>query len=343
MDKAYMLKQLLNLLEIPSPTGMAEPAAQYVLKELKALGYTQVERARRGHIRVRVKGKKAGPVRAVCGHLDTLGALVAGIRDDGSLRLTPIGGFDARNAENVRVTIHGDKGDLRATLLTPKSTAHSYTMEELNTQKASWDSMICRVDVVGTSKNELEKAGVKVGHWVSVDTGTEVVNDFVVSRFIDNKGSVAVQLAVLKEWARRKVVPAVTTDFVFTMDEEVGFGGTSMLAKDTADCLILDIAPVSEWTNSCEHEATVALKDGAGFYSHDLSHEVIALADKHKIPLRRDIFRFYMSDGTAAIRAGHDVRVALAGFGTHATHGYERTHLDGLMALAKLVEVWGRS
>ena len=39
----------------------------------------------------------------------------------------------------------------------------------------------------------------------------------------------------------------------------------------------------------------------------------------------------------AAVEAGAHARVALLGFGVDATHGHERTHLDGLRHLTQLL------
>ena len=36
-------------------------------------------------------------------------------------------------------------------------------------------------------------------------------------------------------------------------------------------------------------------------------------------------------------RAGYDVRSALIGPGVHASHGMERTHIEGLMNTMKLI------
>ncbi|MFZ2587100.1 MAG: M20/M25/M40 family metallo-hydrolase [Alphaproteobacteria bacterium] len=315
---------------------MVSDSADYVVQEVGRLGYKTVTQTRRGHVRVRVQGKAKGPVRAICSHLDTLGAMVAEIKSDGTLRLSRIGGFAPRSAENARVTIHSQT-PLKGTLLIPTITAHSYGDVEMNTHKADWDTMVCRVD------GDVVKAGVRVGDYVSIDTGYEESNGYIVSRFLDNKASAAIQLAVLQVWKKSKITPAVTMDFVFSVDEEVSYGGASMLAEDTADCVALDIAPVSKLTNSHEKYVTVALKDGLGPYSLDLSRDLIALGEKLKLPLKTDVFRFYRSDAGAAVFAGMDIRIALMGFGTDATHGYERTHTDALMATAALVEAWGRS
>ena len=62
-----------------------------------------------------------------------------------------------------------------------------------------------------------------------------------------------------------------------------------------------------------------------------------AAGRQKKIPYKLDVFPFYGSDGSAALRAGHDLRVGLIGPGVSASHGNERTHLKGLLATRDLV------
>jgi hypothetical protein len=56
--------------------------------------------------------------------------------------------------------------------------------------------------------------------------------------------------------------------------------------------------------------------------------------------MRRDLFRYYFSDAHSAVTSGNDIRTALLAFGCDATHGYERTHIDSLAALSKLLSAY---
>ena len=57
-----------------------------------------------------------------------------------------------------------------------------------------------------------------------------------------------------------------------------------------------------------------------------------AVAEQHGISYQTDVYRYYASDGEAFWRAGGDVAVALIGPGIDASHNYERTHTEGLVA-----------
>jgi putative aminopeptidase FrvX len=64
--------------------------------------------------------------------------------------------------------------------------------------------------------------------------------------------------------------------------------------------------------------------------------QLTELAKAKNIPYAVDIYPFYGSDGSAALRAGLDFRVALIGPGVSASHGTERTHKEGIEATIDL-------
>src|SRR3990167_328640 len=79
------------------------------------------------------------------------------------------------------------------------------------------------------------------------------------------------------------------------------------------------------------------MQDSGGPYDYHLSRHLLHLAGANEIPVRRDLFRYFHSDTQSAVTAGHDIRTALLAFGCDATHGYERTHIDSLAALTRLL------
>ena len=88
---------------------------------------------------------------------------------------------------------------------------------------------------------------------------------------------------------------------------------------------------------------TIPLMDSAGPHDYHLTRRLLRLCQDHDIPSHRDVFRYYHSDASAAVNAGHDVRTALLCFGADASHGYERTHLSGLANLAELLALYIQS
>jgi len=89
---------------------------------------------------------------------------------------------------------------------------------------------------------------------------------------------------------------------------------------------------VGRGQESDEFHATLCIKDSGGVYHEGLNKKLRALAEQHSIPYKTDVYVFYGSDGEAFWRAGGDVALALIGPGIDASHNYERTHIDGLVA-----------
>jgi putative aminopeptidase FrvX len=68
-----------------------------------------------------------------------------------------------------------------------------------------------------------------------------------------------------------------------------------------------------------------------------MSDRLRTLAEKHAIPYKVDIYPYYGSDGEAFWTAGGDVAIALIGPGVDASHNYERTHTEALLATTRWV------
>ncbi len=97
------------------------------------------------------------------------------------------------------------------------------------------------------------------------------------------------------------------------------------------------MAAVGKGQTSDEFHATLCVKDSGGPYHHDLSQHLRQLAEGYKIPHKVDIYPYYGSDGEAQWRAGGDVAVALIGPGVDASHNYERTHIEALVATTQWI------
>ena len=104
IDENYLLVQLKALLAIDSPTGYTDEVVHHCSRELERLGL-KPELTRRGAIRAVRRGEVREGARAIVVHLDTLGAQVKLIKENGRLELVPIGHWSARFADGGRVTI----------------------------------------------------------------------------------------------------------------------------------------------------------------------------------------------------------------------------------------------
>ena len=324
------------MLAIPSPTGFTSEIVHFVAEELQRLN-TPFELTRRGAIRATLEGKQRSPDRATVTHLDTLGAMVRALKDNGRLSIVAVGTWSARFAEGARVTIHTDTSTYRGTILPLKASGHVYG-DEIDTQPVSWENLEIRVDEMVHDKKDLERLGFNIGDYVSVDTEPEISKSgFIKARHLDNKAGVACQLAAIKALHDSKARLPVDCHPLFTISEEEGTGASSVLHGDVSAMVTIDNSTVAPGQNSKEDKVIIAMRDQGGIYDYHLTHKLIDLCKEHKIPYVRDIFKHYKSDAASALSAGNDIRTALICFGLDSSHGYERTHMDSLEALTQLI------
>ena len=342
IDQTYVLETLLSLLRIPSPSGYTDRVVHFMCHQLELLG-VDFELTRRGAIRATVKGKQSSPDRAVVAHLDTLGAMVKGLKDNGRVEVVPVGHWNARFAEGARVTLFADLGTYRGTLLPLKASGHTFA-GEVDKQPSAWDNIEMRIDEKCHSLHDLLRLGIHVGDFISIDPQPDVMeNGFIVSRHLDDKAGVAVLLGAVKAVIDAGVELPVDCHPLFTISEEVGCGASAILHGDIAEMLTLDNGTTAPGQNYREYGVTVCMADMSGPFDYHLTHRILQLCQEFEIPHQRDIFRYYRSDSAAAVEAGNDLRTALATFGVDASHGWERIHWNALESLAQLVALYMQS
>ncbi|MBT8129321.1 MAG: osmoprotectant NAGGN system M42 family peptidase [Gammaproteobacteria bacterium] len=342
IDQTYVVKTLVKLLRIPSPSGYTDRVVHFMCHQLELLG-VDFELTRRGAIRATLKGKQSSPDRAVVAHLDTLGAMVKALKPNGRLEVVPVGHWNARFAEGARVTLFADLGTYRGTLLPLKASGHTFA-GEVDKQPSSWDNIEMRVDENSYELQDLLRLGIHIGDFIAIDPQPDVMeNGYIVSRHLDDKAGVAVLLGAIKAVKDAGVELPVDCHPLFTISEEVGSGASAILHGDISEMLTLDNGTTAPGQNSREFGVTVCMADMSGPFDYHLTHRILQLCQEFEIPHQRDIFRYYRSDSAAAVEAGNDLRTALATFGVDASHGWERIHWNALDSLAQLVALYMQS
>ncbi len=342
IDMGYLVDTLLKLQSIPSPTGFTDEIVHFTAEELQRLGI-KFELTRRGAIRANLPGKLSSPDRAVVVHLDTLGAMVKNLKDNGRLQIVPIGSWSSRFAEGARVSIFTDNQRYRGTILPLKASGHTYN-EEIDTQPVNWDQVEVRVDELVFDRADLVKLDFNVGDYISVDPSPEITaSGYINSRHLDNKAGVATLLAAAKALKESEVSLPVDCHLLFTITEETGSGASTGLHQDVAEMVSIDNATPAPGQNSRESGVTIAMKDSTGPFDFHLTHKLLKLCRNHDIAHQRDVFKYYRCDSAAAVEAGNDIRTALICFGVDGSHGYERTHKNALRSLAELLTLYMQS
>lgn len=341
-DMKYVQRVMQQLLDIPSPVGYTDEVVRFTCEELDRLG-VPYEITRRGAIRADLDGEIESPDRAIVTHLDTLGAMVSGLKDNGRLAITPIGTWSSRFAEGARVTVYSDEGPREGTILPLKAAGHIYN-EEIDSLPVSWDTVELRLDHRISNRSDLHELGINVGDMIAVEPDTRFSDTgFVTSRYLDDKAGVAVLLGVVREALKAKVKLPVDCHLLFTISEEVGSGASSVLHGDVAEMVTIDAGPSEPGNDTDEYGVTICMKDSSGPFDYHLTHKLLTLARDHEVRHARNVFRYYRCDSASAIEAGNDIRTALVCFGTDATHGYERSHKDSLSALGELLGLYLQS
>jgi peptidase M42 family hydrolase len=342
IDQNYVIDTLVNLLRIPSPSGHTDRIVHFMCEQLEQLG-VDFELTRRGAIRANLKGTRSSPDRAVVAHLDTLGAMVKGLKANGRVQVVPVGHWNARFAEGARVTLFAELGMYRGSLLPLKASGHTFA-DEVDKQPSSWENIEMRIDERCHSLEDLLSLGVHVGDFIAVDSQPDIMeNGFIVARHLDDKAGVAVLLGAVKSVIDDGLELPVDCHPLFTISEEVGSGASAILHGDIAEMLTLDNGTTAPGQNSSEYGVTICMADMSGPFDYHLSHRMLQICQEFEIPHQRDIFRYYRSDSAAAVEAGNDLRTALAAFGVDASHGWERIHWSALESLAQLVALYMQS
>lgn len=336
IDAGYLLQVLGRLLEIPSPTGYTDQIVRYVCKEIDQLGI-HYSVTRRGAILACYSGADKEGARAVVAHLDTLGATVKRIKDNGRLELIPIGTWSARSAETTRCTLFTDSGFFRGTILPLKASGHTFG-GEIDTQGVGWEHVELRIDGDAHDQASARALGVNVGDTVAIDPGSEILdNGYIVSRHLDDKAGCAAMLAAMKAMVDSKVEVPVDIHFIFTITEEVGSGASAVLLDHVVAMVSIDNGTAAPGQNSAETGVTIGMADEVGPFDYHLTRKLLRICEDEEIPHQRDVFRYYRSDSASAIGGGADVRTALITFGIDASHSYERIHVNALESIARLV------
>jgi putative aminopeptidase FrvX len=337
LDTKFLLDFLTGLLNTPSPTGFAEPAIAFTENALESFPEVSLRRTHKGGLVASLKGVKSDSPRALTAHADTLGAMVKQIKSNGRLSLSKIGGYAWNTIEGEGCTVYTSSGvSIRGTILFEMASGHVYGAK-VNETKREDENMEVRLDARTSTKEETETLGIRVGDIVVFDPRVEMTNDFVRSRHLDDKAGVACLVAAIKALHEAGLKPSQTAFFLISNYEEVGHGAAVGIPPEAAELVCVDMAAVGVGQTSDEFHATLCVKDSGGPYHHGLSQKLRQLADEQGIPYKVDIYPYYGSDGEAFWRAGGDVSVALIGPGVDASHNYERTHLEALVATTQWV------
>ncbi|MDU6276175.1 MAG: M42 family metallopeptidase [Staphylococcus haemolyticus] len=331
-----VLKTIKELTEINSPSGNATEAINYVKNKVEALGY-DTKTTNKGALIIEVQGENDEQQRCITAHVDTLGAMVKEIKEDGRLSISLIGGFTYNAIEGEYCEIQTDSGQVyTGTICLHETSVHVYR----NNHEIPRDGehMEIRIDEKATSDQETRDLGIEVGDFVSFDPRTEITSSgFIKSRHLDDKASVAMILELLEKLKQEETQLPHTTQFYISNNEEIGYGANASISDKIVEFIAFDMGALGDGQTSDEYTVSICAKDGSGPYHKELKSHLINLCKINDIPYKVDIYPYYSSDASAALKAGADIRHGLFGAGIESSHALERTHIESIDATQNLL------
>lgn len=325
----YAVEKSVELLAIDSPTGFTKVAADWVKKEFEALGFSATL-TNKGGVLVDLGGADAENALLLEAHTDTLGGMVAEVKGNGRLRLTNLGGMRAENSETENVRVYTRAGRvIEGTLQLCNASVH--VNGAFADTKRSFDTTEVLLDENVKSADDTRALGIEVGDIVCFDPRTRVTaSGYIKSRFLDDKLSVGILLGFAKYLADNRIPLSRRVYVHVTVYEEVGHGGAASVPAGVTEAISVDMGCVGDGLTCTERQVSICAKDSGGPYSYEVVGKLIDAAKATGADYAVDVYPHYGSDVEATLGGGADVRHGLIGSGVYASHGYERSHRDGV-------------
>ena len=323
----YAVEQIIDLCNIPSPSGFTKKIEKYLIEEFKKIGYNPSS-TNKGSVIIDLGGEGNGLV--LSAHIDTLGAMVRAIKKNGRLRITKIGAFPENYIEAENCTIHTRTGkEYSGTIQLEKSAVHVH--KNISEIKRDDTSIEVVIDEKVKKKEDVQKLEISAGDFVTFDSrNVYTKSGFIKSRHLDDKASSGILIALAKYIKENNLKLNRKIYLMFTTYEEVGHGASTAIPENVKEMVSVDMGAVGDDLETDEFKVSICAKDSTGPYDYDVTNKLIDISKQLKLNYAVDIYPNYGSDADAALVAGYDLKHGLIGPGIASSHGYERAHYEGI-------------
>ena len=337
-DEEFCLKTFEQLLSMDSTTGFYEESQRQLCALLDEMGFPY-EIVHKGGVIANLGGE--GDALCITAHLDDIGLMVRHLNADGTLNVCPVGGLYPFYCVTENVRVHTRDGKVYTGTICRTPNSIHVTEEELRTTLPDFRTNVCVVlDENVKNAEDVRALGIETGDSIALEPRFVYANGYLKSRFVDDKACAAVLLTLMRALREERIALPRKVYAYFAMFEEIGHG-TTVLPADVRDMIAVDIAPTGPDQNSDERKVSIFAKDSRFPYHWGMTNELRQTALEGGIDFVMDIFTpHYGTDCDPALQAGHDIRHAAIGPGTANSHGYERTHIDGLRATYELLAAY---
>lgn len=340
IDKKYAqiaIEKTCQLLAIDSPTGFTDRAALWVKDEFEGMGFS-ASITNKGGVIVSLGGEDKTDGLLLEGHIDTLGGIVSNITGSGCLKLSPLGGLNANNCETENVRIYTRSGKVyEGTFQLHNPSIH--VNGGYSSASRSFDTAEVVIDENVNSAKSVKELGIANGDIVAFEPRTRVTDSgYIKSRFLDDKLSVGILIAYAKYLKDNGITPKRAVYLHLTVYEEVGHGGAASVPEGITEAISVDMGCVGDGLECTERMVSICAKDSTGPYNYSVVSGLIEAAKKENADYAVDVYPHYGSDVGSTLSAGSDIKHGLIGSGVFASHGYERSHIDGVWNTLKLLK-----
>ncbi|MBP1926560.1 putative aminopeptidase FrvX [Sedimentibacter acidaminivorans] len=338
LNREFTINTLEEIINIPSPSGYCKNIVGHIESISKNLG-CKFEKNNKGNLILEIEGKDNSYCVGIPVHVDTLGAMVRSVNSDGTLRISTIGGNIFSTLDGEYCNIHTRCGKIyTGTILCNSPSIHVYP--DAAKKERIEENMMVRLDEIVSNKSEVEKLNIMTGDFISVEPKFQITKSgFVKSRYLDNKAGTACALSIIEVFKRLNEKPNYKVKIIISTYEEVGHG-CSNIPEDIDELIGIDMGCVGLDLACTEREVSICPKDGSGPYDYDITSKLIEIAKINKLGYAVDIYPMYSSDVSASLKGGNNVKGGLIGPGVNASHGMERTHIDGIENTIKLIYLY---
>ena len=325
----FSWEQAASFLAVDSPSCFTAKASAWVKNAFEELGYSPVV-TNKGGVIVDLGGEDVNDGLLLSAHGDTLGAMVAEVKGNGRLKVQNLGGMRPENSEGENVRVYTRSGSIiEGTLQLVNASVH--VNPGYADTKREWNNMEVVLDEDVRNAEDTRKLGIEVGDIVCFDPRTKrTASGYLKSRFLDDKLSVGILLGFAKYLKDNNIVPSRKVYLHITVFEEVGHGGSASVPAGVTEAIAVDMGCVGEGLSCTEKQVSICVKDSGGPYHYDVVTKLVNAAKATGADYALDIYPRYGSDVEATLTAGFDLRHGLIGPGVYASHGYERSHIDGV-------------
>lgn len=257
---------LLTLLSLPGVSGYEELVTEFLAKQLE--GVLSVRRDAIGNLTGTFGSE--GPSVLMIVHTDEIGFVVSGIRDDGALYLTPVGGWDLDALGGRQLDIHRRDGTAvpGVTITVPPH------LDRGLSGTGAWregDQLV--VDIGADDRDGVRALSVDVLDPVTLARDHAVLaNGRIIARGLDNRFGCYLLLELARTLAQAPPQNARIT-LAWASQEEVGFRGPQALARrESFDAVIaIDAYPAHRRPGAALATDAVRLGQGPVVRGADLT------------------------------------------------------------------------